>query len=102
MGLLIWILFSIASLMIGSFYRTSDNPEIDGVLSGLSKNFADNLHSDYTDGYNFWTVLAIFFPAVTGIMAGANLSGDLRNPSKDIPKGTFTAIAVSSTAYIIL
>ena len=99
--LLIWIVISIGSLVIGSFYRTSpDDPTLYGVIDGMKRNLSENMGPDYSDDYDFWKVLAIFFPAVTGIMAGANLSGDLMNPSKDIPKGTLTAIAVSSATYI--
>lgn len=49
---------------------------------------------------NFSSIFAIFFPFVSGIFAGANLSGDLKDPTESIPKGTLLSILITGTSYI--
>ncbi len=52
------------------------------------------------DGLPFAVVFAVFFPAVTGIMAGVSMSGDLRDPRRDLPRGTLLAIGVGFLIYM--
>lgn len=37
--------------------------------------------------------------AVTGLQAGANISGDLKDPASSIPKGTLLALLISAVSY---
>ncbi len=48
----------------------------------------------------FWPVFAVFFPAVTGILSGLGLSGDLKDPGKSIPLGTVAAVLTGYVVYM--
>ena len=47
-----------------------------------------------------WAAFAVFFPAVTGFTQGVSMSGDLANPSRSIPMGVLTAVALSAVVYV--
>jgi len=82
-GIMAFIAFSIISILMGKD-GLPVNPQV----------------WDYFGSGNFWSVFAVFFPAVTGVLAGATMSGELREPKESIPKGTFGAIAVSFIVYL--
>ncbi len=48
----------------------------------------------------FWVLFAIFFPAVTGFTQGVSMSGDLKDPGRSLPLGTFIAVGLSLVVYL--
>jgi len=59
-----------------------------------------NWSSDGTD-IPFWVLFAIFFPAVTGFTQGVSMSGDLKDPGRSLPLGTFMAVGISIGVYFL-
>ncbi|WP_037029212.1 amino acid permease [Psychrilyobacter atlanticus] len=71
------------------------------IITSGSYNYVPTSLGTYVESGNFWMTFAVFFPAVTGILAGVSMSGDLTNPRENIPKGTFYAIGVTFLIYIL-
>ena len=74
-----------------------------GVEAAAVAPAAGSAIGDATGGEplaGFWVVFAVFFPAVTGIMAGLGLSGDLRDPIRSIPRGAIAASLVGLAVYV--
>ncbi|KAF6213897.1 hypothetical protein GE061_011622 [Apolygus lucorum] len=71
--------------------------------STLSSNFYQGYTEDYTSNKrmtDFATVFGVLFSGVTGIMAGANMSGELKDPGKSIPWGTMSAVLFTLISYM--
>ncbi|MBU0480549.1 MAG: amino acid permease [Proteobacteria bacterium] len=80
-----------------------------GILGFSTERFITNLAPGYSFAgaipstgipYSFWGIFALYFPAVTGIAAGVNMSGDLKDPGTSIPRGTLAAVSVGFAIYL--
>ncbi|XP_058849901.1 solute carrier family 12 member 4 isoform X3 [Acipenser ruthenus] len=67
--------------------------DVHGSLGNLYLYVSSDIATSFT------VLVGIFFPSVTGIMAGSNRSGDLKDAQKSIPVGTILAIITTSLVY---
>ena len=96
-GIMAVLAVSIVAFLGGALTRFSPETFSTNWLSGYTLLSADNPDGG---GYSFWIVFAIYFPAVTGIMAGINMSGDLEEPARAIPRGILGAVGVGFVIYL--
>jgi amino acid transporter len=71
-----------------------------GAVPGFEASQASNNFTPPPGVLSFWAVFAIFFPAVTGFTQGVSLSGDLKDPGRSLPLGTFAAVGLSTIVYL--
>ncbi|KAK5693191.1 hypothetical protein LTS12_028692, partial [Elasticomyces elasticus] len=73
------------------------------LLENLKPQFTKHAAGSQLKGReNFQDLFGILFPATGGIFAGASMSGDLKNPSKAIPKGTLAGLALTFVTYALV
>ncbi|XP_066558303.1 solute carrier family 12 member 5 [Amia ocellicauda] len=93
----------LAENLWSTYMEKGEIVEKTGVVSLVSDDSPVTSSNRYVlaDMTSFFTLLVgIYFPSVTGIMAGSNRSGDLRDAQKSIPIGTIMAISTTSFVYI--
>ncbi|KAL0011809.1 hypothetical protein SO802_006917 [Lithocarpus litseifolius] len=110
---LIPVLFSLFCIFIGVFLTRKDHPAVG--ITGLSLDtFKDNWSPGYQNTneagvpdpegsvyWNFNALVGLFFPAVTGIMAGSNRSASLKDTQRSIPIGTLSATLTTTVMYLV-
>ncbi|GMG28935.1 unnamed protein product [Ambrosiozyma monospora] len=107
------LIISTLSIPVSVLFRKPfEDLDMGTYYTGLSwTTFKENLYPNFTKGAagsqlngveNFNDLFGIFFPATAGILAGASMSGDLKNPSKSIPKGTLDGLLVTFTCYFLV
>ncbi|URE10039.1 Amino acid permease [Musa troglodytarum] len=110
---LIPVLFSLFCIFVGTFAAPRSNAS-SGITGLRSQTLKDNWSSAYQrttnagipepDGPVYWSfnaLVGLFFPAVTGIMAGSNRSASLKDTQRSIPVGTLAATLTTSFLYLI-
>lgn len=81
--IMVAVVVSIIALMVGADWGEMQTPDV-GAFPDVG----------------YWGVFAVFFPAVTGILAGVSMSGDLKNPERSLPLGTMAGVAVGFLVYL--
>ena len=71
-----------------------------GGIAGWDAGLVASNWAAPRDAPGFWAIFAIFFPAVTGFTQGVSMSGDLRDPGRSLPLGTFLAVGLSAVVYL--
>ncbi|KAF3920696.1 hypothetical protein ABW21_db0209388 [Orbilia brochopaga] len=110
--LLIILLVATYSIPFSTFFMKPIYSDNKLLYSGLSwQTFTENLYPRFLKGAagsesahreTFQTLFGILFPATGGIFAGASMSGDLRKPSRSIPKGTLQGLLVTFITYALV
>ncbi|KUO67516.1 MAG: hypothetical protein APF77_14400 [Clostridia bacterium BRH_c25] len=108
-GLVTWLILTAISMIsvrlafrVQYFILAAVGLSLISFLTGPSLNPGPMVMTGSLSEVGFWATFAIFFPAVTGVLTGATMSGELEDPRKSIIKGTLAAVFTGFAAYILL
>lgn len=86
--MLILVVLSILALVLGVFTHELRMPMIKPGY--------------FTEPGGFWIIFAVFFPGVTGFLAGIAMSGDLKTPGKSIRIGVIQSVFAGMAVYLLI
>ncbi|KAA8575195.1 hypothetical protein EYC84_004392 [Monilinia fructicola] len=112
-GLLVVLFFATLSIPLSALVvRPFESRKLGIEYTGISlQTLAGNLLPKLTKGAagsqingkeTFQDLFGILFPATGGIFAGASMSGDLKSPSKAIPKGTLYGLVTTFFFFVTM
>ncbi|XP_041841543.1 solute carrier family 12 member 10, tandem duplicate 1 [Melanotaenia boesemani] len=95
------LLVSFVNYFVGTVIPPNIQKQAWGIFGYRGDILKENLTPDWrgSEG-SFFQMFSIFFPATIGILSGANISGDLKDPATAIPKGTLMAIFWTTVSYL--
>ncbi|KAJ7313018.1 hypothetical protein JRQ81_004280 [Phrynocephalus forsythii] len=97
------IMISFINYFIGTFIPATPEKMAKGYFSYQGAIFLENIGPEWRgESGSFFGMFSIFFPSATGILAGANISGDLKDPAVAIPQGTLMAIFLTTLTYLAI
>ncbi|XP_072232716.1 solute carrier family 12 member 10, tandem duplicate 1 isoform X2 [Leuresthes tenuis] len=95
------LLISFSNYFVGTVIPPKLEKQAVGVFGYRGDIFIENLTPNWRgDEGSFFKMFSIFFPSAIGILSGANISGDLKDPAVAIPKGTLLAIFWTTMSYL--
>ncbi|XP_060636118.2 solute carrier family 12 member 3-like [Anolis sagrei] len=97
------IMVSFVNYFVGTLIPASPERMAKGYFSYRGDIFLENIGPEWRgESGSFFGMFSIFFPSATGILAGANISGDLKDPAVAIPQGTLMAIFLTTLTYLAI
>ncbi len=94
--IMVFLFLAIIAFLGGALFHFSFDTLQQNLFPEYSPTDVENSSAPL---FTYWVIFAIYFPAVTGIDAGVNMSGDLKDPGRSIPRGTLAAVGVGFLVY---
>ncbi|KAK7078238.1 hypothetical protein SK128_026307 [Halocaridina rubra] len=89
------------TIIYGNYTGFSGQTLHDNIFVNFSYDYTTSKH-DHPITTDFAILFGVLFSGVTGIMAGANMSGELKEPGRNIPRGTLIASLFTYLVYLLL